>query len=66
MIAMIDRLDSECPEGASCDFAHSPEELQEWLERRDFLRRKLAKAREDMLIMPDELDFGKYNFLLQD
>uniref|UniRef100_A0A667X461 Zinc finger CCCH-type containing 7B n=1 Tax=Myripristis murdjan TaxID=586833 RepID=A0A667X461_9TELE len=60
------KLDSECPEGASCDFAHSPEELQEWLERRDFLRRKLAKAREDMLIMPDELDFGKYNFLLQD
>ncbi|KAF7646029.1 hypothetical protein LDENG_00194770 [Lucifuga dentata] len=60
------KLDGECPEGVSCDFAHSPEELQEWAERRDFLRRKLAKAREDMLIMPDEFDFGKYNFLLQD
>ncbi|XP_078140633.1 zinc finger CCCH domain-containing protein 7B-like [Centroberyx gerrardi] len=60
------KLDSGCAEGASCDFAHSAEELQEWLERRDFLRRKLAKARGDMLIMPDEFDFGKYNFLLQD
>ncbi|KAM6957861.1 zinc finger CCCH domain-containing protein 7B-like [Aplochiton taeniatus] len=60
------RLVSECPEGASCDYAHSPEELVEWKERRDFLRRKLAKAREDMLIMPGESDFGKYNFLLQD
>lgn len=60
------RLDGVCPEGVSCDFAHSEEELQEWTERRDFLRQKLAKAREDMLIMPDEFDFGKYNFLLQD
>ena len=50
----------------SCDYAHSEEELAEWEERRDFLRRKLAKAREDMLIMPNEFDFGKYNFLLQD
>ncbi|XP_007574400.1 zinc finger CCCH domain-containing protein 7B-like [Poecilia formosa] len=55
-----------CPDGVSCDYAHGSEELQEWIERRDFLRQKLAKAREDMLIMPDELDFGKYNFLLQD
>uniref|UniRef100_A0AAY5L9T6 C3H1-type domain-containing protein n=1 Tax=Esox lucius TaxID=8010 RepID=A0AAY5L9T6_ESOLU len=65
-INIIDRLESECPEGASCDYAHGTEELEEWQERREFLRRKLAKAREDMLIMPDELDFGKYNFLLQD
>ncbi|XP_028268377.1 zinc finger CCCH domain-containing protein 7B-like [Parambassis ranga] len=60
------KLDGGCPDGVSCDFAHSPEELQEWTERRDFLRKKLARAREDMLIMPDECDFGKYNFLLQD
>lgn len=60
------KLADDCPDGMSCDYAHSPEELQEWIERRDFLRRKLARAREDMLIMPDESDFGKYNFLLQD
>ncbi|XP_072299848.1 zinc finger CCCH domain-containing protein 7B-like [Eucyclogobius newberryi] len=60
------KLGDDCPDGMSCDYAHSPEELQEWIERRDFLRRKLARAREDMLIMPDESDFGKYNFLLQD
>ncbi|XP_033998686.1 zinc finger CCCH domain-containing protein 7B-like [Trematomus bernacchii] len=60
------KLDGGCPEGVSCDFAHSMEELQEWTERRDFLRQKLAKAREDMLVMPDEFDFGKFNFLLQD
>nr|XP_046271266.1 zinc finger CCCH domain-containing protein 7B-like isoform X2 [Scatophagus argus] len=60
------KLDGDCADGVSCDYAHSPEELQEWMERRDFLRQKLAKAREDMLIMPDEFDFGKYNFLLQD
>lgn len=55
-----------CPDGVSCDYAHSAEELREWTERRDFLRRKLAGARADMLIMPDEHDFGKFNFLLQD
>uniref|UniRef100_A0A665T5E4 Zinc finger CCCH domain-containing protein 7A-like n=1 Tax=Echeneis naucrates TaxID=173247 RepID=A0A665T5E4_ECHNA len=60
------KLDGGCKDGVGCDFAHSPEELKEWTERRDFLRQKLAQAREDMLIMPDELDFGKYNFLLQD
>ncbi|RVE69224.1 hypothetical protein OJAV_G00075410 [Oryzias javanicus] len=60
------KLEGGCSDGVSCDFAHSAEELQEWIERRDFLRQKLAKAREDMLIMPDELDFGKFNFLLQD
>lgn len=58
-------IDDVCPDGVSCDYAHSPEELQEWIERRDFLRQKLTKAREDMLIMPDEHDFGKYNFLLR-
>ncbi|XP_015243384.1 PREDICTED: zinc finger CCCH domain-containing protein 7B-like [Cyprinodon variegatus] len=60
------KIDGGCPDGFSCDYAHSTKELQEWIERREFLRRKLAKAREDMLIMPDEVDFGKYNFLLQD
>ncbi|XP_035805332.2 zinc finger CCCH domain-containing protein 7B-like isoform X3 [Amphiprion ocellaris] len=64
--SLYTRLGGSCPDGVSCDYAHSPEELQEWTERRDFLRQKLAKAREDMLIMPDEFDFGKYNFLLQD
>uniref|UniRef100_A0A8C4EG98 Zinc finger CCCH-type containing 7B n=1 Tax=Dicentrarchus labrax TaxID=13489 RepID=A0A8C4EG98_DICLA len=61
---LCSKWEGGCPEGVSCDYAHSPEELQEWIERRDFLRHKLAKAREDMLIMPDEFDFGKYNFLL--
>lgn len=63
---MIDRFDCGCPDGVSCDYAHSPEELQEWTKRRDFLRQTLAKAREDELIMPDEFNFGKYSFLLQD
>lgn len=63
---IFNRLDDGCSDGVSCDYAHSPEELQEWRERRDFLRKKLARAKEDMLIMPNELDFGKYNFLLQD
>ncbi|PWA33179.1 hypothetical protein CCH79_00013707 [Gambusia affinis] len=66
VIFVISRIGGGCPDGVSCDYAHGSEELQEWIERRDFLRQKLAKAREDMLIMPDELDFGKYNFLLQD
>uniref|UniRef100_A0A8C7X976 Zinc finger CCCH-type containing 7B n=1 Tax=Oryzias sinensis TaxID=183150 RepID=A0A8C7X976_9TELE len=65
-ICVVSRMDGGCSEGVSCDFAHSAEELQEWIERRDFLRQKLAKAREDMLVLPDELDFGKFNFLLQD
>uniref|UniRef100_A0A3B3RHB6 Zinc finger CCCH-type containing 7B n=1 Tax=Paramormyrops kingsleyae TaxID=1676925 RepID=A0A3B3RHB6_9TELE len=57
-------LDGACPDGVSCDYAHSEEELAEWRERRDFLRRKLSKARDDMLIAPGDCDFGKYNFLL--
>lgn len=60
------KLNDNCPDGMSCDYAHSLEELQEWTERRDFLRRKLDIAKEDMLIMPDESDFGKYNLILQD
>ncbi|KAM6905372.1 zinc finger CCCH domain-containing protein 7B-like [Xenentodon cancila] len=60
------KLEGSCLDGVSCDYAHGVEELREWTERRNFLRQKLAKAREDMLIMPDEVDFGKYNFLLQD
>lgn len=63
---ILTRLDDGCSDGVSCDYAHSPEELQEWRERRDFLRKKIARAKKDMLIMPDEVDFGKYNFLLQD
>ncbi|XP_077412906.1 zinc finger CCCH domain-containing protein 7B-like isoform X2 [Vanacampus margaritifer] len=58
------KSEADCPDGASCDLAHSPEELQEWIERRHFLRRKLDKAREDLLIMPDDFYFGKYNFIL--
>lgn len=63
---LCSKLGGACPEGVSCDFAHSEEELREWMKRRSLLRQKLAKAREEMLIMPDENDFGKYNFLLQD
>lgn len=59
------RLDDGCADGVSCDFAHSEEELQEWCKRRDFLRRTLDKARADMLISPDDNNFGIYNFLLQ-
>ncbi|ROL41298.1 Zinc finger CCCH domain-containing protein 7B [Anabarilius grahami] len=60
------RLADGCTEGLSCDFAHSEEELQEWHRRRDFLRRRLDKARADMLISEADKDFGIYNFLLQD
>ncbi|XP_073692616.1 zinc finger CCCH-type containing 7Ba [Garra rufa] len=60
------RLDDDCAEGVSCDFAHSEEELQEWHKRRDFLRRTLKKARDDMLISPADNNFGIYNFVLQD
>ena len=63
---MTDRSAGGCADGVSCDFAHSGEELKEWTERRAFLRQKLVKAREDMLVMFDEFDFGVYNFLLKD
>ncbi|XP_030066316.1 zinc finger CCCH domain-containing protein 7B isoform X1 [Microcaecilia unicolor] len=55
-----------CPEGERCPFAHGQEELVEWLDRREVLKQKLAKARKDMLLCPDDNDFGKYNFLLQE
>nr|XP_033785295.1 zinc finger CCCH domain-containing protein 7B isoform X4 [Geotrypetes seraphini] len=55
-----------CPEGEKCPCAHGQEELTEWLDRREVLKQKLAKARKDMLLCPDDDDFGKYNFLLQD
>ncbi|XP_029446100.1 zinc finger CCCH domain-containing protein 7B [Rhinatrema bivittatum] len=55
-----------CPEGEKCPCAHSQEELAEWLDRREVLKQKLAKARKDMLLCPSDDDFGKYNFLLQD
>ncbi|XP_066530794.1 zinc finger CCCH-type containing 7Ba isoform X2 [Hoplias malabaricus] len=64
--SLCSRLQTGCDEGVSCDFAHSEEELLEWHKRRDFLRRRLQKARSDMLIAPTDNDFGKYNFLLQD
>ncbi|XP_051994510.1 zinc finger CCCH-type containing 7Ba isoform X1 [Xyrauchen texanus] len=60
------RLEEGCPDGVSCDFAHSEAELREWHKRREFLRRRLDKARADMLISPTDNDFGNYNFLLQD
>ncbi|XP_042575393.1 zinc finger CCCH domain-containing protein 7B-like [Cyprinus carpio] len=60
------RLEDGCSDGASCDFAHSEEELQEWCKRRDFLRSRLHKARAEMLISPTDNEFGILNFLLQD
>uniref|UniRef100_A0A8B9EZQ7 Zinc finger CCCH-type containing 7B n=1 Tax=Amazona collaria TaxID=241587 RepID=A0A8B9EZQ7_9PSIT len=53
-----------CPEGEECRFAHGQDELTEWLDRREVLKQKLAKARKDMLLCPRDDDFGKYNFLL--
>lgn len=55
-----------CPDGEKCRCAHGQEELTEWLDRREVLKQKLAKARNDMLLCPMDNDFGKYNFLLQD
>uniref|UniRef100_A0A8C1NFD5 Zinc finger CCCH-type containing 7Ba n=1 Tax=Cyprinus carpio TaxID=7962 RepID=A0A8C1NFD5_CYPCA len=52
------RLEDGCSDGASCDFAHSEEELQEWCKRRDFLRSRLHKARAEMLISPTDNEFG--------
>uniref|UniRef100_A0A673J5K9 Zinc finger CCCH domain-containing protein 7B-like n=1 Tax=Sinocyclocheilus rhinocerous TaxID=307959 RepID=A0A673J5K9_9TELE len=59
------RLEDGCADGVSCDFAHSEEELQEWCNRRDFLRRRLNEARAKMLISPTDNEFGILNFLLQ-
>ncbi|KFQ39561.1 Zinc finger CCCH domain-containing protein 7B, partial [Mesitornis unicolor] len=55
-----------CPEGDECRYAHGQDELTEWLDRREVLKQKLAKARKDMLLCPRDDDFGKYNFLLRD
>lgn len=55
-----------CPDGDKCRCAHGQEELTEWLDRREVLKQKLAKARKDMLLCPRDDDFGKYNFLLQE
>ncbi|XP_061495247.1 zinc finger CCCH domain-containing protein 7B isoform X4 [Rhineura floridana] len=55
-----------CPEGEKCRFAHGQDELTEWLDRREVMKQKLAKARKDMLLCPTDDDFGKYNFLLWD
>lgn len=55
-----------CPDGDKCRYAHGQEELSEWLDRREVLKQKLAKARKDMLLCPRDDDFGKYNFLLQE
>ncbi|XP_038612277.1 zinc finger CCCH domain-containing protein 7B isoform X2 [Tachyglossus aculeatus] len=55
-----------CPEADKCRFAHGLEELTEWLDRREVLKQKVAKARKDMLLCPRDDDFGKYSFLLQD
>nr|XP_014347479.1 PREDICTED: zinc finger CCCH domain-containing protein 7B [Latimeria chalumnae] len=55
-----------CPEGSKCPFAHGQEELNEWLERKELLRSKVAKARKDMLLAQSDTDFGKYNFIFED
>ncbi|KAI7803819.1 zinc finger CCCH domain-containing protein 7A [Triplophysa rosa] len=55
-----------CTEGELCKLAHGEEELKEWRDRREFLLMKLAKARKDHLIAPNDDDFGKYSFLLKD
>ncbi|XP_076412512.1 zinc finger CCCH domain-containing protein 7B isoform X1 [Peromyscus maniculatus bairdii] len=65
---LCDRLQKgkACPDGDKCRCAHGQEELNEWLDRREVLKQKLAKARKDMLLCPRDDDFGKYNFLLQE
>ncbi|XP_052406751.1 zinc finger CCCH domain-containing protein 7A [Carassius gibelio] len=55
-----------CTEEELCKLAHGDEELKEWKDRREFLLMKLAKARKDHLIAPNDNDFGKYSFLLKD
>ncbi|XP_076865357.1 zinc finger CCCH domain-containing protein 7A [Brachyhypopomus gauderio] len=55
-----------CTEGELCNLAHGEEELKEWEDRREFLLMKLAKARNDHLMAPNDNDFGKYSFLLKD
>ncbi|XP_061702167.1 zinc finger CCCH domain-containing protein 7A isoform X2 [Syngnathoides biaculeatus] len=55
-----------CTEDDLCKLAHSEQELREWMDRREVLFLKLAKARKDHLIAPNDNDFGKYSFLLKD
>ncbi|XP_027141726.1 zinc finger CCCH domain-containing protein 7A isoform X2 [Larimichthys crocea] len=59
-------LKGTCTEDDLCKLAHGVQELKEWMERREFLSLKLAKARKDHLIAPNDNDFGKYSFLLKD
>ncbi|XP_010793439.1 zinc finger CCCH domain-containing protein 7A isoform X2 [Notothenia coriiceps] len=59
-------LKDTCTEDELCKLAHGDQELKEWMERREFLLMKLAKARKDHLIAPNDNDFGKYSFLLKD
>ncbi|XP_075035896.1 zinc finger CCCH domain-containing protein 7A [Mixophyes fleayi] len=59
-------LSGSCTEGEKCRFAHGNAELLEWEERSNVLRQKLLKARKDQLISPDDNDFGKYSFLIND
>uniref|UniRef100_A0A7N8YAY4 Zinc finger CCCH-type containing 7A n=1 Tax=Mastacembelus armatus TaxID=205130 RepID=A0A7N8YAY4_9TELE len=56
-------LKGTCTEDDLCKLAHGEQELKEWRERREFLLMKLAKARKDHLIAPNDNDFGKYSFL---
>ncbi|XP_020498166.1 zinc finger CCCH domain-containing protein 7A isoform X1 [Labrus bergylta] len=58
-------LKDTCTEDDLCKLAHGAQELKEWMERREFLLMKLAKARKDHLIAPNDNDFGKYSFLLK-
>lgn len=59
-------LKDTCTEEEQCKLAHGEQELMEWKERREFLLMKLAKAKKDYLIAPNDNDFGKYSFLLKD
>ncbi|XP_020787737.1 zinc finger CCCH domain-containing protein 7A isoform X1 [Boleophthalmus pectinirostris] len=59
-------LKGTCTEDELCKLAHGEQELREWRERREFLLMKLAKAKKDHLIAPNDNDFGKYSFLLRD
>lgn len=59
-------LKGTCPNGEKCTMAHGDKELKEWVDRREFLLMKLAKAKKDHLIAPNDDDFGKYSFLLND
>ena len=42
-----------CPDGDKCRCAHGQEELNEWLDRREVLKQKLAKARKHIAKHPD-------------